>query len=53
MPDQSVVQLIAGGHVNHAPKASPALEATGFHVQQDWAFGGADHTQGNAGSATF
>ena len=43
MPYQGVVQFIAWSHVNDVPKASPPMEATGFHVEQDWARGSADH----------
>ena len=43
VPNQRIVLLKAGGHVNHIPKASPALEPAKVHVEQDWAFGGADH----------
>jgi len=43
VPDKRIVLLVAGGHVNHIPKASPTLESAKVHVQQDWAFGGADH----------
>jgi len=42
MPNQRIVLLKAGGHVNHIPKASPALKPTQVHVEQDWAFGGAN-----------
>jgi len=53
MSDKRIMLLKAGGHVNHIPKASPALEPAKVHVEQDWAFGGADHTQGKEGSADF
>jgi len=43
MPNQRIVLLKAGGHVNHIPKASPPLKPTQVHVKQDWARGGADH----------
>jgi len=44
MPDQGLAQFIAWSHVNYTPKASPTLKATNFHVKQDWAFGGANHS---------
>jgi len=43
VPNQRIVLLKAGGHVNHIPKASPTLEPAKVHVEQDWAFGGAYH----------
>ena len=43
MPNKRIVLLKAGGHVNQIPKASPALEPAKVHVEQDWAFGSADH----------
>ena len=43
MPYQGVVQLIAWRHVDDVPKATPPLEATGFHVEQNWARGSANH----------
>lgn len=53
MPDQWLAQFIAWSHVDGVPKASPTLKATGLHVEQDWAFGGADHSVAAACAALY
>jgi len=35
VPNQALVRLVAGSHVNHIPKASPAVEAAAVHVHED------------------